>query len=182
MGRFDEAIENYEKAIELDDTRCYPYFNIVLALFESGNHEAGMARLTQVLASGKEKDWGKQVSVCASEINVALLKRAPLATLPELIGHERRVFAESSYTEAFSEGMIGAITELLKTHRDIPLERMEELRVKLIPELAKEEDLSVVCRLFDTGIRYLATKNVRVLLELPLEERTTLERMLGVKA
>ncbi len=45
--------------------------------------------------------------------------------------------------------------------------------------LAEKEAFSVVCRLFDTGVRYLQEKDIRVLLELPLEERNKLQELLG---
>ena len=177
--RFEEAIEYYRKAIKLEPDNGYPYFNIALALFQSGNLEAGLEQVAHAVAAGKGRDWAEPIVLCVNDINVHLLSHAPLDSLPGLIEAQREIFEKGSFSESFTAGMIGALTEALKPHHNIPYERLDQLRETVIPELAKEEGLSVACRLFDTGVRYLEKRDIRVLLELPLEERTKLQGMLG---
>ena len=67
---------------------------------------------------------------------------------------------------------------LLEKPKERPLERLITLRDQVIPKLAEGEDLSVACRLFSTGVTYLDTQDIRVLLKLPREERQSLEKVL----
>ena len=119
-----------------------------------------------------------EVTIAVDQINVDLLRQAPVEQLPGLIEQQTRLFEDSPFSESFTEGMIGALTELLKLHREIPAERLQQLRDRVIPQLATREEFSAACRLFDVGVRYIEAEDVKILLELPLEERSTLEKIL----
>ena len=179
MGRYAEAIIRYQKAIALDSGVCVAHFNIALALFQSGDLDGGMRQLEGAVESGQSQDWDELIALSVGEINVHLLSHAPERRLSDLIERQRELFENGGFSGQFAEGLIGALTELLKEHRDIPLDRLLQLREGVIPQLSRDEQFSVVCRLFDTGVRFLQTQDMRVLLELPLEERATLQKLLG---
>jgi len=180
MGSYEQAIEYYEKAIELDPSSCFPYFNIAFSLFQSGDLEAGLEQIANSVDAGQDQDWNEPITVCVNDINLHLLIHAPLDQLPDLIERQWRFFEGGQFAESFTEGLIGALTELIKKHSEIELERLTRLRKRVISKLSNEEPFSVVCRLFDIGVKYLETKDIRVLLELPLEERSRLEELLGL--
>jgi DNA polymerase III delta prime subunit len=175
----------YGKATEGDKNNadaCFAHFNPALALFQSGDFEEGIKQMREAITAGEGKNWSEPLIVCLNIINLYLLKYASVNLLPSLIRQQQEIFRNRAFSSQFWEGMIGALTDLLKFHADIPLARLLQLRNEVISELAKEDQLKVVCRLFDTGVRFIQTKDVRVLLELPLEERSTLQKLLNEEA
>lgn len=173
-----EAIAYYQKAVESDPSQCFPHFNIALSLLQIGDLNAGIKQLEQAIGACRNQDWSEDVVLCINEINVYLLKHASMDQLSNLFKQQKQIFEEGEFAGRLSESVIGALTELLEQHRDILLERLGQLREGVVAELAEEEQFSVVCRLFDTGVRFLEKNDIRVLLELPLEERRRLEELL----
>ncbi|MBI4774357.1 MAG: tetratricopeptide repeat protein [Deltaproteobacteria bacterium] len=177
-GSHKEAIDRYRQAVELDPDDCFPRFNIALALFQSGDLQGCMEQIARTLEAGADRDWAEPAQVCIDEMNFELLRHGLFEGLPDLIKEQWDLFKDGPFRESFAEGFTGALTELLKRHREIPLERLVYLRDRVVSELSQEASFSVICRLFSIGVRYLQTKNLEVLLELPLEERSLLESIL----
>ena len=111
-----------------------------MTLFQTGDLDAGIHQLGRAVEAGQGRDWAEPITVCVNDIDLHLLRHAPLDQLTGLIEHQRRLFGKGSFSGPFSEGMIGALTELLKLHRDIPLERLLQLRDGVVSELGKEEE------------------------------------------
>ncbi len=178
-GRREEAIRSYRKAIELEPGLCVAHFNISLTWFQSGDPEKGLKEMERAIEAGRGRRWSESIIPCVNDINAHLLGRAPIHQLPDVLERQRRLFEGGAFSESFRDGLIGALTELLEQRYDIPLERLHELSKVVIPGLSENESFRVVCRLFDAGVRYLRTKDILVLLELPLEERSRLKKLIA---
>ena len=63
----------------------------------------------------------------------------------------------------FVEGLTGAIVDIIKLQNQISLHRLIKLNNRIIEDISKDERFSVVCRLFETGLRYMQTKDNLVL-------------------
>lgn len=178
-GQYEEAIKNYRRAIELEPNLCSAHFNISLTWLQAGDLERGLREMERALEIGRGRSWSEPVIVCVDDINAHLLANAPVHQLPDIIGRQRQLFKEGAFSESFDDGLTGALLELLARRRDVSLERLNKLNRKVIPKLSGDEPVRVACRLFDTGVRYLQTGDIRVLLELPLEERSLLRKLIG---
>ncbi|MEE8584070.1 MAG: hypothetical protein V3T83_04390, partial [Acidobacteriota bacterium] len=60
----------------------------------------------------------------------------------------------------------------------ITLDRLVQIRDNVVSELAHQQRFQAVCQLFDVGVRYLESKDRRILMGLSVEERTVLEMLL----
>ncbi len=162
----------------LDPADCYANFNIALTLFESGSLDAGIEQMEAAAEAGEQQDWSRSLPICVIDINEHLLLHVELDRLPDLLSHQRQIFENGPLGDSFFQGLSGALMELLKKHDEAPAERLRALCDRVIPAVAEIEGLSVACRLFATGVRYLESRDVRVLLKLPREERRALEEVL----
>lgn len=178
LGLYDEAIRCHRQVLDLEPRDCWANFNIALALFKSGDLEAGMKQMAASVEEGEHQDWSRSLPVCITEINENLFLYVELAPLLDLLSRQRQIFEDKPLRASFLQGLSGALMELLKKHDEAPTDRLRLLRNRVIPTLADTEELSVACRLFATGVSYLESRDTRVLLKLPREERQSLEEML----
>ena len=157
----------------------YDSFGIALALFKSGDLEAGMKQVEASATAAENQDWSRSLPVYITDINEHLLLQVELDRLCDLLSRQRQIFEDAPLRDSFLQGLNGALMELLKKHDDAPAGRLRDLLDRVIPTLADAEELSVACRLFATGVSYLESRDIRVLLKLPREERQSLEQILG---
>ncbi|MCP4663721.1 MAG: AAA family ATPase [bacterium] len=169
----------YHRALELDPRHCYAQFNISLSLFQSGDQEAGLRQMEIAAETEAAEDWETRMPECIKDINEYLLRNTDVDHLTEVIRRQRTIFDGNSLRDPFIQGLTASLMELLRQHDEVPLERLIEVRDRVIPDLAEAEDLSVACRLFEIGVTSLEPGNPRALLQLPLEERRSLEEILG---
>ncbi len=168
----------YRRVLELEPENCYAIFNIAFALFESGELDAGIKQMEKAAKVGEDQDWSSQLPICITDINEHLLRHVKRDRLPGLLSRQRLIFKHALLRAPFTQGMTSALMGLLGEHEAIPLERLLALRDQVTAELAETEEFNVACRLFSTGVTYLETQDVRVLLKLPREERQSLEKIM----
>ncbi len=179
LGSYDEAIRCYRQALRLEPANCYANFNFALAVFESGDVVAGMKQMEAAAIASEDQDWSRSLPICITEINEHLLLQVEVDRLLELLSRQRQIFGNTPLQDSFFHGLSGALMQLLKKHAEAPTDRLRCLSDRVIPELAEVEELSVACRLFATGVSYLLSQDLRVLLKLAREERQSLEEILG---
>jgi len=177
-----EAVAHYRQAVQLSPDHCPARLGIALALYGSDDYPGGVAALEQALQVCRDRNWEEGVAVCLNDINAYLLQNASLPELRGLVEHQAQLVGDSGYEKQFVEGVTGALTEVLSQHDQVPLDRLRAISDGPVADLAEREEFSVVCRLFNTAVRYLDSEDVRVLLELPLEERRRVEELLGLRS
>ncbi len=89
----------------------------------------------------------------------------------------RQLFLEGGRQETFYAGVSGALCDAIAQHGRPGL-RLTGLQ-EVVAELARDEELRVAGRIFQTSVRYLETADPRALLALPLEQRRVARRLLG---
>ncbi len=169
------------QALDAEPGHCDANFDIAHTLFESGELDAGIEQMETAATTGQDQDWSSSLPLCVTNVNEYLLRNVEIDRLPDLLARQLHIFENGPLRNFFIEGLTGALMELLKKHEEIPIERFLALRDHLIPELAANEELSVACRLFATGVSNLETQDVRELLKIPLEERRSLEAILRAR-
>ena len=179
LGDYEGAIRCYRQYLQLESTDCYANFNIALALFESGDPDAGLKQMEIAARTGRDQDWSHPLPLSISKVGAYLLQEVESDQLPRLYRGQLKIFKDSPLRRTFIQGLIGALMGTIKKHDELALDRLVELRDRVLPVFSGIEELSVACRFFATGVSYLESRNRRVLLGLPREERQSLEEILA---
>ncbi len=176
LSQHEDALGTFRKALRLGDDSSFVHFKeaeLLLALQRW--REAGMALDAALLrfAHAEFPDAGNTTFMVRSLTDLLAEKpRLRLAIkLVVLIYRKHRVL------RALAQGLVDAIPAVAAA---APADR--RLWRDLWQEWAVESEFTLAFRLLNNALAYLETSDPRVLLELPLEERLTLEPLLGVRA
>lgn len=162
LKRFKESIECYQQAIAINPDSFYPYFNIPLAYFQSGNFDEGFNELEKTIKVSIEKKWQDEVSICFEEINIYLLKYLSFILLEDVVKKELEMCDKYEFSEPFSTGFGNALMEILKRHKEVELERMKKI-VSINENLFSQLDsFSVSSKLFEIGTSFLETLGIQM--------------------
>lgn len=181
LKQYDQAIEKFQKVIQTDPTLCSPYFKVVLIYFHKEDYQSGIEQLKHAVTLGNDHDWQKDIVVPIIEINTYVFQSVPIHLLWKLIEQQQHCFEESNYLTDFHDGLLGALMEVLKLHKTIPIDRLKAVYENVLVPLQNNEMFVIIGRLFEIGVRFLESNDKRVLLELPLEERNHLNDLLFPK-
>ena len=91
-----------------------------------------------------------------------------------------RVFAPANPFARLADSLVRSLTK--KAYAEAPAEALEAWADVWREVAAEHPDLSLAVRLFGVGVRYLRTKDERVLLDLVQEERSILRDLFGLDA
>ena len=157
----------------------FAVFNAALAYFRDGRLEAGLDQIKNALRTGWDEEWEKTASLEVYAINMFILTHGLVSEINRLRSQQQEIFDQVSLPHVFAEGLVAALSKILsRPSGEITLDRLVQIRDNVVSELARQQQFQVVCQLFDAGVRYLESKDRRMLMGLSLEERTVLERLL----
>jgi tetratricopeptide (TPR) repeat protein len=172
LGRLEEALTSCNKSLELRQDRPLPFFNRAEVLLELNRWDEGYAALDEALsrfAHAAEPDTGDPEEI----LDELFGGRVDPATWRERIAALIALYDKHQVLSALGQGLVQHIrtltspmvsTAAARTWRDL----WQELG-------SKRAQLQLPLRLLDAAIRYQETQDLRVMLELPIEERTLLE-------
>jgi tetratricopeptide (TPR) repeat protein len=177
MGRHAAALEAFSCAIELGESSSYVRFKMAELLLALKRWRKACGVLDSALAQfsrGENLDAGNTASM--------------IRNIADLVGDQPRlrlcirmlmlVYRKHRSLPALAHGLVESISMLAgwappdaRCWCDLWREEAEDV-----------SEFRLVLRLLDASIRFVETKDLRGLLELPLEERLILEPLLGVRA
>jgi tetratricopeptide (TPR) repeat protein len=175
LGRYDEALASCNKAIELGDQFPNVFFNRSEALLALNRWDEGYAALDDVLGRFAHSpqpamgDTGTIVRNLFTRIGDATMWQAHITTLLEL-------YAKHKVLPALAQGLVRSISVL--TSPMISNAAVCRWRDQWQACVGGRTEFQLPLRLLDVAVRYRETNDPRVLLELPIEERTVVEELL----
>jgi tetratricopeptide (TPR) repeat protein len=178
VGRHDEALESFDKAMKLDAGISYFAFNRAATLMALNRWTEGIGELEDTLsrfARTSRTDTGDEVAIVRN-----LFIRTHDAT-----AWRRHI---KIWVELFSKHRLGATLAhgLVKSIRAVILPKVStstalEWRDAWQELAGNRSEFQLTLRLLDVAVRYRETKDQRVLLELPIEERELLNQVFNVE-
>jgi tetratricopeptide (TPR) repeat protein len=176
LGRYKEALESCEKAIKLGEKALCVFFNRAELLMELERWDEGCEALNEALRHSAHDDahiaLHTRIIVCDlfTDTRDAAMWQTRIVALIELYDMHQTL-------AALGQGLVQSIKALnspmvsdvaTRTWRDV----WQELT-------GNRKDFEIPLRLLNAAVCYRETKDERVLLELPVEERTLLEPLLA---
>jgi tetratricopeptide (TPR) repeat protein len=175
LERWDEAVASYDKAIELGYESPDIFFDRGAALLALNRWNKGIAALDDALqrfVHADEPDTGDTgliVRNIFASTHDAAMWREHIRTLIE-------VYDKHQVLAALGQGVVQGITALTSP---MVSDAAARTWLDVWQELAGDRDeFQIPLRLLDAAVRYRETRDQRVLLKLPVEERKLLEPLL----
>ncbi|MEZ2301576.1 MAG: tetratricopeptide repeat protein [Microcoleus sp.] len=179
LGRYEEALISCDKAIELGNQDSYVFFNRAIAILGLNRWNEGITALYDAFQR-LEPD-----NKAASEDAELIIRNLFANTNDPTISQTRiasliAVYEKHKYLSILGQGIVRNIPALMS-------EMVSDKAARTWLELWQEptsnyEQFQIPMRLLNAAVRYKETKgDRRVLLELPIEERTLLEPLVSGK-
>lgn len=178
MGKCEEALMSLNKAVSLGENSSYVRFKIVELLLESDNWREGAAELDRALAQfantddPKAGDTRTMIQGLLSSVNDPAVLQASIKVLS-------LIYKKHGMLDALAQGLIELIPDVATSARisDEEAARWEQAwrnTAEPFPEFR------LALRLLDCAVRYRKSKDLSIFMNLPQEERTLLEALVGV--
>ncbi len=175
LSRFGDALPAFDEAIKLGTKLHNAFFKRVVSLVELNLWNEGKEALDNALSRFANED--DAAAECAEKIIRNLLtKEREVEIWRERAGQLVGMYDKHYFLPALGQGIVRNISKLnspmvsdtaAQAWRDVWQESAEG-----------HDELQLSLRLLDAAVRYRVTKDQRVLLELPAEERAVLEETL----
>jgi len=177
LRRHTDALASLGRAIELGEESSFVYFKRAQILLQQDRWREGSAALDQALARFARSDnpdagnTAELVRLLQRALDDEKLLRLRIKVLV-LLYYKHKVL------NALGQGLVESISDLLSpVFTDATARRWLDQWQALARERA---EFSLPLRLLDSAVCYRETQDLRVLMELPPEERVLLEPLLGV--
>ena len=178
LGHRDESLFSFNKAISLGDDSSFVQYKVVELLFAQNRWREGMMCLDKALgrfAHSEDPNAG----------NTRALIRCLLPGLPEqkvlllLIRLLLLVYQKHRMLGALGQGLIECIPEMTSSeaHGDSEASLWLDSWKAMAGRFA---EFRLPLRLLDSAIRYHETRDLHIFMNLPQEERTLLEHLVGI--
>jgi len=175
VGRYDEALASVDKAIELNDRSFESFMSRAQILVTVNRWKEGCAVLDDVLSHFTNDSKSSPRATGAIVLGLFNSSRES-EVLRERIGELIALYDKHQLVSVLAHGIVQGISALLSS-----VVSNEAARVwrDIWQSIAGERiEFQLPLRLLDAAIRYSETHDQRILLELPVEERTLLEPLL----
>ncbi len=179
------ALDCYDKAVEIDPTNVLARFNRSEALFALQRWEEGFAsiRTALELSLGSETMLGDTASMFSlifrfSENEAQLQSRIDLLVDAYQVAFENQPERSENPLSWLGDGLVKSLTKLDATR--VSSQVLESYVQAVEQRVAKIPEFDVSLRLFRYGIRYLIHEDPAVLVELVQIERNILRQALGL--
>jgi tetratricopeptide (TPR) repeat protein len=178
LGRYEEALISCDKAIALGDRYSSVFFNRAIAILGLNRWDEGIAALDDAFQRLEPDDE-------ASSEDADLIIRNLFANVNDSITQTRitsliAVYEKHKYLSILGQGIVRNIPALMS---EMVSDKAARAWLELWQELTSNyKQFQIPIRLLNAAVRYKETKgDRRVLLELPIEERTLLEPLVSGK-
>jgi tetratricopeptide (TPR) repeat protein len=178
LKRYDEALASLDKAIELGNQSSSVFLNCAIAILGLNHWDEGIAALDEALQCIELDD---EASSEDAELIISTLFASNYAVISQTrIASIIAVYEKHKYLSVLGQGIVRNIPALMS-------EMVSDKAARTWLELWQEqtsnyEQFQIPIRLLNAAVRYKETKgDRRVLLELPIEERTLLEPLVSGK-
>ena len=172
LGRYEEALESFDKAIELDPNNALAWLNRGRALYALGRHQEALDLLFKALHhfTGREEEV-KILTIGIISIIININHTAWRRHVEALI-------------EFYKKHNINILT--LAVIIILPLPEIDDITAQRWLDTWRElagnmPEFELPLRLLDAAVRYREKRDPRILLSLPIEERKLLESLLKRK-
>ncbi len=172
LGRHQEALESFDKAIELDPNNALAWLNRGAALYALGRHQEALDLLFKALHhfTGREKE----VKILTIGIISIIIN----------INHTAWQRYVEALIEFYKKHNINILT--LAVIIILPLPEIDDITAQRWLDTWRElagdmPEFELSLRLLDAAVRYREKRDPRILLGLPAEERKLLESLLRLK-
>ena len=175
LNRLQDALEAYDRAIELNPNYSYAVFRRVSCLFRLNRWSEGLFALDRALGQFAHTD--EHAANCIRNIVTRLFMNSPEARMWQVRSRELvDICSKNSMLTALGQGIVQNVSDMMSpTVSDAVAAAWRDVW-RGVAEGREELELPV--RLLDAAVRYRETRDQRVLLELPAEERAILEEAL----
>ena len=177
LGRYEEALASCDKAIKLGEQSSLVFFNRADALLALNRWEEGCTALDDALkrfAHAEEPNIGDTEAILRNLFTGtrdAAMWRTRITALIEL-------YDKHEVVSALGKGLVRSISALTSP---MVSDAAAHMWLDVWRECAgNRAEFQLPLRLLDVAVRYVKTPDVRILLELSVEERKLLEEV-GVK-
>jgi len=178
LKRYDEAFATFNKAIELGYQDSIVFFKRAESILAMNRWNDGIKALEDALihfAHADKPDAGNTMSIISnifSNIQDLSLWRDRIKTLIKL-------YSKHNVLSSLGQGLVRGISDLYS-----PM--VSDMAVQAWLNVWREvggnkPELQIPLRLLDSAVRYRKSKDIRILLELPVEEREVLKQLLGIE-
>lgn len=106
------------------------------------------------------------------------LRDAPLEVVEESLMSQIECFGEKNALDFYCDVLESALVSLVRDHETLPLARLRSIGTWLSSRLREFSKLTVACRMFESAVGFLESRDKRILLDMPLEERRVLAEIL----
>jgi tetratricopeptide (TPR) repeat protein len=178
LDRTEEALATLDRAMELGDRSPQVLFNRAEALLALNHWDEGSAVLDEALccfAHSDEPEVGDTEAIVCN-----LLKRTPdLASWRVRITTLMDLYDRHHVLAALGQGLVQSIRPLMSP---LVSDAAARMWLDLWRQAAGDRaEMRLPLRLLDVAVRYRQAHDPRVLLDLPVEERSLLQPLLGVE-
>jgi len=178
LKREEEALASFDNAIRLGVQSCDLFFERAAVLIALGRWDEGVAALNNALqrvSDGSDVLEGGSDEVIRQVFNSTHDAALWKARIQSLIA----VYDKHQLDGALGVGLVQAISAL-------DTEMVSDAAARAWRDVWQElaggrKEFQLPLRLLDVAVRYRETKDQRVLLELPIEERELLNQVLGLE-
>jgi tetratricopeptide (TPR) repeat protein len=179
LRRYDEASVSLQTAIELGYRGWFVFFNRAEALLALNCLEEGTVALDEALHHFSQAE-------APNTDNTEVIMRNLFTTTPDIAVWRTSIpmlinlYSKHKVTSILGKGLVETIPTLISpVVSDTAICLWLEVWQKTVSSLS---EFQIPLRLLDTAVRYRQTKgDLRVLLELPIEERELLKSLLGIQ-
>lgn len=176
IGRYTDAVITFDRATEIDPTASDAFFGRITSLIALDRWDEGFAALDH--AFGLFSDRSIDVAWYSKNIVSQLFTRQRDVEVWRLrAGKLAEIYGKHNYLPTLGHGIAQNIYPLMSPMVSDSAAR--EWRDVWQGIAEQREELKLPIRLLDAAVRYRETKDQRVLLELPTEERALLEEALN---
>jgi tetratricopeptide (TPR) repeat protein len=178
LKRYDEAYASFNKAIELGLKDSTIFFRRAESMLAMNRWDDGIKALEDTLirfAHADKPDVGNTMSIISnifSNTQDVSLWRDRTKTLINL-------YSKYDVLSSLGQGLVRSISDL---YSPMVSDTAAQAWLDVWREVGGNKlELQIPLRLLDSAVRYRKSKDIRILLELPAEERAVLKSLLGIE-
>jgi tetratricopeptide (TPR) repeat protein len=179
LGRYDQALISLEKAIELGFPDWYAFFNRAESLLALNQWDEGITALDHAIDRFTQSDM-TEIDNTEAIVRNLFNNTSDIAICKTRVQTLIELYNKHDIISILGQGIVRNIPALMS---EMVSDKAARTWLELWQELTSNyEQFQIPIRLLNAAVRYKETKgDRRVLLELPIEERTLLEPLVSGK-